>query len=464
MIIRVLCMMFLVVSSLYAQDTTAEDTTAEVATQASDAALNALTVDMNLLFVFVCAGMVFLMQAGFCLLELGYARSKSCLNVVMKNATDICVAVVLYFVVGFGIMFGLSKAGWIGSELPWISDFSADSPIWMFLLFQSMFVGTAATIVSGALAERAKFMGYLVFSAVLSGFIYPISGHWAWGNLSGGLVEGFGYLSETDGVQHSGGWLADMGFIDFAGSTVVHAVGGAAALAGIIVIGARKGRFAEDGTPKLVSGHNKPLVALGTLILWFGWFGFNGGSALEINASVGRITFNTLLAGCAGGLSAMICYWGLQGRPSPSALLNGILAGCAAITAGCANVTPISAVLIGLIGGIVAIFVEIALLKFKLDDVVGAVPVHLGAGVWGTIAVAIFHEDGFSYNQLWVQTLGTFVISVYAFGASFVTFKVIGMTIGIRTSEEDEAIGLDFAEHASSAYPEFSTNESGELD
>ncbi|MFC5051839.1 ammonium transporter [Rubritalea spongiae] len=455
-------MRYLLIMLMMSSAAIAQEATAEAVAQVSESAADSITLDMNLLFVFVCAGMVFLMQAGFCLLELGYARSKSCLNVVMKNATDICVAVILYFVIGFGIMFGASKTGWFGTELPWISDFSVDSPIWMFLLFQSMFVGTAATIVSGALAERAKFMGYLVFSAVLSGLIYPISGHWAWGNLSGGLVEGFGYVAESS--ESSGGWLADMGFIDFAGSTVVHAVGGAAALAGIIVIGARKGRFAEDGTPKLVSGHNKPLVALGTLILWFGWFGFNGGSALEINASVGRITFNTLLAGCAGGLSGMICYWGIQGRPSPSALLNGILAGCAAITAGCANVTPISAVLIGLIGGIVAIFVELLLLKAKLDDVVGAVPVHLGAGVWGTIAVAIFHEGGFSYNQLWVQTLGTFIISAYAFGVSFLTFKLIGMTIGIRTSEDEEAIGLDFAEHASSAYPEFSTNVAGELD
>ena len=255
-----------------------------------------------------------------------------------------------------------------------------------------------------------------------------------------------------------------MGFIDFAGSTVVHGVGGAAALAGIIVIGARKGRFAEDGTPRLVSGHNKPLIALGTLILWFGWFGFNAGSALEINASVGRIAFNTLISACGGGLSGMICYWGLQGRPSPSAMLNGVLAGCAAITAGCANVSPISALLIGLVGGIVAVFCESALLKLRLDDVVGAVPVHLGAGMWGTIAVAIFYEDGFSTDLLLTQVIGTFAICVFSFVASFITFKLIGLTVGIRASEDEEVIGLDFAEHASSAYPEFSTNSSGDLD
>lgn len=428
--------------------------------------LDSLQVNANLLFVFVCAAMVFFMQAGFCLVELGYARSKSCLNVVMKNCTDICVAVLLYFVLGFGLMFGLSQAGWIGVQIPWISDFDTDSTIWMFLLFQVMFAGTAATIVSGAVAERTRFMGYLIFSVILSGVIYPIAGHWAWGNLAGGMVDGFGYLSaEAAGLSEvSGGWLADMGFIDFAGSTVVHGVGGAAALAGIIVIGARKGRFAEDGTPRLVSGHNKPLIALGTLILWFGWFGFNAGSALEINASVGRIAFNTLISACGGGLSGMICYWGLQGRPSPSAMLNGVLAGCAAITAGCANVSPISALLIGLVGGIVAVFCESALLKLRLDDVVGAVPVHLGAGMWGTIAVAIFYEDGFSTDLLLTQVIGTFAICVFAFVASFITFKLIGLNVGIRANEDEEVIGLDFAEHASSAYPEFSTNSSGDLD
>jgi len=430
---------------------------------------DSLQMNIDLLFVFVCAGMVFFMQAGFCLLELGCSRSKSCLNVVMKNSTDICVAVLLYFVVGFGIMFGASQFGWFGGQLPWISDFEASSQAWMFLLFQVMFVGTAATIVSGALAERAKFMGYLIFSAVLSGLIYPLSGHWAWGSLSGGLTPGFGYVSEeaaktTGGMASSGGWLADMGFIDFAGSTVVHGVGGAAALAGIIVLGARKGRFAEDGTPRLASGHNKPLVALGTLIIWFGWFGFNAGSNLAVDASVGRIAFNTLISGCAGGLSGMICYWGLQGRPNPTPMLNGVLAGCAAITAGCANVTPISSILIGLVGGIVAVFVDSALLKAKLDDVVGAIPVHLGAGMWGTVAVAIFHEDGFTSELFFTQIIGTLAICGYAFVVSFATFKLIGMTVGIRASKEEEAVGLDFSEHASSAYPEFSTNNSGEFE
>jgi len=426
----------------------------EVAT----AAVKSSQISVNQLLFFVAAALVFLMQAGFCLVELGFARAKNCLNVVIKNTSDVCVAATLYTLVGFGLMFGETQYGWFSLQIPWVSNWPTDSSIWLFLLFQTMFVGAAATIVSGAIAERTKFIGYLVFSAVLSGVIYPVIGHWAWASLGKGHVAGFGNNGEEDL-----GWLEAMGFHDFAGSSVVHAVGGAAALAGIIVIGARKGRFDKDGNPVLVAGHNMPLVALGTLLLWTGWFGFNVGSLGYTSAEIGRIGFNTLVAGATGGLGGMFCHWLVHGRPDPNAMLNGVLCGLVSITACCDVVTPFSAILIGLVSGVLGVLATGLLLKCKLDDVVGAIPVHLMGGIWGTLAVGLFHENGFSADKVMVQAIGTFSIAGAAFLLSFLTFHGIRITFGIRASEEEELMGLDFSEHAANAYPEFSSTSDSEF-
>jgi Amt family ammonium transporter len=268
--------------------TTQEAETAAVA-ESADAGLR---TDTDGMFVLFCAALVFFMQAGFCLLELGAVRAKNCLNVVMKNVADFCVSMVSFLLIGFSLMFGTTIAGWVGGDIAWLSDFGGESRIWTFWLFQAVFVATAATIVSGAMAERTKFVGYIAYSILISGLIYPVLGHWAWGSFAGGLEEGFG------GGQ---GWLEAMGFVDFAGSSVVHGVGGACALAGIIVLGARTGRFTKDGTPRLISGHNVPLAALGTLILTFGWFGFNCGSNLAVGASLGRIAVAAQIFFCKSG-------------------------------------------------------------------------------------------------------------------------------------------------------------------
>jgi len=397
-------------------------------------------------FLILCAALVFLMQAGFALLELGYVRSKNCLNVLMKNSVDFCVAMLCFLFVGFSLMFSNSMGGWIGGDFLWLSSEKADSPIWSFWIFQAVFVATAATITSGAMAERTKFSGYLIYTIFISTILYPILGHWSWAGLSEGLTANF---------DSSKGWLETAGFHDFAGSTVVHAVGGACALAGIIVIGPRRGRFNSDGSAVLIPNHNVPLIALGSFILIFGWFGFNCGSLRGAGPELGRIAVNTLVAGAAGGIFSMFTFWLRDGRPEPLSVLNGILGGLVAITACCNVVTPGSAALIGIIAGLVSTLGAEFLLKLRLDDVVGAVPVHFFNGIWGTLAVAIFHQDGFVLNNLGTQFLGAFVISIGAFAASYLAFKVIDATVGLRATDDEEEDGLDFSEHASSAYPEF---------
>lgn len=408
-----------------------------------------LSRPVDLLWVIVAAALVFLMQVGFCMLELGMVRSKNCLNVVMKNVVDFSVATLAFFIVGFCIMFGASN-GWFSTNFINLSDLAADSRLWVFWFFQSVFVATAATIASGAMAERTKFLGYLVHTVILSAITYPLLGHWAWGSLASDLEEGFG------GSQ---GWLEAMGFVDFAGSSVVHAVGGAAALAGIMIIGPRDGRFNDDGSPRLIAGHNMPFVALGTLILMFGWFGFNGGSTLEASPEVGRILVNTILAGAVAGIAGMLSFWAYDGKPELTSLLNGILGGLVAITACCANVTPGSAIIIGAFAGVIGTFGALLLLKLKLDDVVGAIPVHLFNGIWGTLCVALFN-DGSSSATLGVQAIGTFTIAFAAFGICYVMFFLIDKTIGMRADSHEQEDGLDFAEHSATAYPNFVTEES----
>lgn len=404
------------------------------------------TAKVNTLFLLVSAALVFFMQAGFALLELGYVRSKNCLNVVMKNAVDFCIAILCFLFIGFSLMFGKSLGGYIGGDVIWLSSFDPSSPIWTFWIFQAVFVATAATITSGAMAERTKFSGYVLYTIIISAIVYPILGHWAWGSFAGDLGEDFGGTP---------GWLESIGFEDFAGSTVVHGVGGACALAGILIVGPRTGRFAKDGTPLLLAGHNIPLVALGTFILIFGWFGFNCGSLMQIDGSVGRIAVNTIVSGAAGGLVSMLAFWFRDGRSEPLSTLNGILGGLVASTACCHVLTPASAVAVGAVAGIIGTLGAEALLKMKIDDVVGAVPVHLFNGIWGTLSVAIFNDKGFSVQNLGVQALGTFAITGTAFIVALGAFKLIAVTIGLRASEEDEEDGLDFAEHASNAYPDF---------
>lgn len=419
------------------------------APQAGEAEAAPLTRSVDIVWVVVAAGLVFLMQVGFCMLELGMVRSKNCLNVVMKNVVDFCVATLVFFGIGFSIMFGASN-GWIPTQFISFSDVKADSSIWIFWFFQAVFVATAATIASGAMAERTKFLGYLVHTVILSAITYPLLGHWAWGSFAGGLEPGFG------GTQ---GWLESMGFQDFAGSSVVHVVGGAAALAGIIIVGPRDGRFNDDGSPRLISGHNMPFVALGTLILIFGWFGFNGGSTLAATPEIGRILANTIIAGAVGGIVGLLSFWAYDGKPELVSMLNGVLGGLVAITACCNVVTPGSAMIIGAIAGLIGTFGALLLLKLKLDDVVGAVPVHLFNGVWGTLCVALFHETsgGASFGT---QALGTFTFAGAAFAICYAIFFLIDKTIGMRADAREQEDGLDFAEHSATAYPNFVTEES----
>lgn len=400
------------------------------------------------LWIIVAAALVFLMQAGFCLLELGLTRAKNAINICMKNFLDFSVGILSFFFIGFALMFGVSVAGWMGAGPFWLSSIPGDSSFWAFWIFQAVFCATAATIVSGAMAERTKFVGYLVFTALITGLIYPIAGHWAWGSFAGDF--GFG------GQE---GWLEKLGYIDFAGSSVVHGIGGAAALAGIFVVGPRLGRYRSDGTPNLIPGHNLPLAALGTFLLWFGWFGFNVGSMLTVDSSLGRIAVNTTLAASTGALIGMLSMWLHQGRPDLLITLNGALGGLVGITANCHCVSPVSAVLIGLIAGLIATAGSILLERLRIDDAVGAVPVHLFCGWWGVLAVAIFNEEGFSPGQLGIQALGVLSITGFAFVAAFVSFVIINKTIGLRATDPEQDLGLDFTEHSGTAYPDFITGE-----
>lgn len=428
---------------------TATEVLEYAAPEAADkAAVAALQLNINTVWVILSAALVFMMQAGFAMVELGFSRAKNSINIIMKNFLDFSISTVAFLFLGFGLMFGASAGGWIGSDSFWLSSRAADDGLWSFWFFQVVFAGTACTIVSGAMAERTKFIGYLVYAGVLSGLIYPFTGHWAWGSFGGGF-----------GVGGEKGWLEAMGFTDFAGSSVVHACGGACALAGILVVGARHGRFGKDGTPRLIAGHNIPLAALGVFILWFGWFGFNGGSTLVANASIGRIVVNTTVAPAAGALAAMLSMWFVQGRPDVGITLNGALGGLVGITACCANLSPGSALAVGIVAGLLTTVATIGLERLRIDDAVGAVPVHLVNGWWGTLSVALFDENGFDAHRLGVQAIGTFAISGAAFVMCYGLFKIVDLTVGLRASDTEQIDGLDFAEHSANAYPDFQTTE-----
>ena len=415
---------------------------------AVEAAKEELQLNINVVWTCIAAFLVFFMQAGFAMVEAGFTRAKNAVNILMKNLMDFSVGTLAFFVVGFGLMFGVSK-GIIGTTLFGMSGVEGGVTdwSWTFLIFQTVFAATAATIVSGAMAERTKFSGYLIYSVFITLLIYPIFGKWAWGSL----------LLGDAGT----GWLENMGFADFAGSTVVHSIGGWLALAGAVVLGPRIGKYGPDRKPKAILGHNIPLAALGVFILWFGWFGFNPGSTTAGDGSIGYIAVTTNLAAAAGAIAAMCISWIIVKKPDASMALNGALAGLVSITASCDGVTPIGAIIIGLIGGTLVVlsvlFIDHIL---KVDDPVGAVSVHGVCGLWGTLSVGLFNaESGLFYGggikQLGVQALGAGMAFVWAFGLGLILFGAISKTVGLRVSAEEELKGLDIGEHGMEAYSGF---------
>lgn len=416
--------------------------------------LSQQALSIDIIWILLASFLIFLMQAGFTLVELGFSRAKNSGNIIMKNLTDFTIGSLTFFLVGYGIMYGSSFLGLFGTRDFFLSHVSSGDKIdnWRFanMIFQVVFAANAATIVSGAMAERTKFIGYMFYSFIISGLIYPIVGHWIWG----------------------GGWLAELGMIDFAGATVVHSLGGWVSLAGVLVIGARVGRFSTEGKPMPIPGHNMPLVALGVFILWFGWYGFNTGSTLSgANLSIAIIAVNTTISGACGSISAMILSWKLYDKPRVDLTLNGALAGLVSSTATSPLVNPYSAMAIGAMAGFILPYSLRIFEKFKVDDPVGAISVHGISGIWGTLAVGLFTQSTFSHNSLNYeingllfggglnllrsQTIGVLAVFLWAFPVAYVFFKLINATVGLRVSYEEEVRGLDYGEHAMSSYPLF---------
>lgn len=413
--------------------------------------LTGIKSSIDSLWVVFAAILVFFMQCGFALFEMGLHAAKNTVNVLMKNCMDFVIATIFFWAIGFAFMFGdgngfMGLEGWFlngkFSSLDWTSV-----PVELKFFFQLVFAGTAATIVSGAIGGRVKFSTYLGLSIILTAVIYPILGHWVWG----------------------GGWLANNGFFDFAGSTVVHGVGGFAALAAAIAVGARIGRFNADGSVNVLPGFNMSFVGMGTLILWLGWFGFNAGSTMAIAdgfESVAHILLTTNIAAAAGGLTAMVLTWSVVKKPDVSMTLNGVLGGLVSITAPCAFVTAGASLIIGAVGGVLVFFGAILLDKIKVDDAVGAFPVHGICGVWGTLCVGLFTSPivagsegpkaglfyGGGFEQLWVQLYGIVAVCALSFGATFAFAKLLDMMLGLRVSREEEITGLDLAEHGHKGY------------
>ncbi len=392
---------------------------------------------LDLIWILVAMGLVFFMQAGFTALETGFVRAKNSINVAIKNISDLMLAITTYWVVGFGLMFGASYSGWFGTSAFMLEGFDGAFD-YAFFAFQSVFAGTAATIISGAVAERMKFFTYIIVSVAVTALIYPVFGHWAWGGAF---------------IDQGSGWLAQMGFMDFAGSTVVHSIGAWVGLAGAILLGAREGRFDEQGEPVELHGHNVAISSIGVFILWFGWFGFNGGSTLEASDTVALIILNTLLSGAVGGVVAFILAYLFSGEFQVEKGLNGVLAGLVGITAGCDAVTPGSAIAIGAIAAVVMYGADYVMLyKCKIDDPLSAVAVHGFAGAWGTMAVALFAPEqalaaGSMGAQLWVQFLGVAAAFAWAFFWGLVIFFILKKSGMLRVSKEDEHLGLNIVEH-----------------
>jgi len=403
----------------------------------------------------LAAVLVMFMQAGFAMLTAGFSRSKNAGNMLMKNLMDFCFGSIAFWAVGFGLMFGagnflfgtsgffLTDSGDTFSALSWTRV-----PLECKYFFQLVFCATSATIVAGAMAERTKFVAYIFYSIAITAIIYPIVGHWIWG----------------------GGWLAQLGMWDFAGSTVVHSTGGWLALSGAIILGPRTGKYNADRSSNAIPGHNIPLAALGTFILWFGWFGFNPGSTMALVPQIAHIAATTNIAGAAGGIAAMLAAWWLFKKPDVSMALNGVLGGLVSITASCAFVSLGSAIWIGIVGGVLVVlavyYIDQAL---HIDDPVGAIAVHGVCGSWGTLALGLFAQDKFSpgttgnglffgggVNLLGVQALGVISVFAWSVGTGFLLFYIIKNLVGLRVSREEELRGLDIDEHGMEAYPGFS--------
>mgnify|MGYP003640564396 CR=1 FL=1 len=431
-------------------DSIAQEEVVEAVAEAAAPTVEDVQNNLNIVWTCVSAFLVFFMQAGFAMVETGFTRAKNVVNIIMKNLMDFSIGSIAFYSVGFGIMFGFNATGFFGTSdffLGWGSYGDTFDTQWpfTFLIFQTVFAATAATIVSGAMAERTKFTSYLVYSVVISVVIYPVFGSWAWNSL---------YADST-------GWLENIGFLDFAGSTVVHSVGGWLALAGALVLGPRIGKYGPDGKARAIPGHNMALGALGVFILWLGWFGFNPGSTTTGDGTIGYIAVTTNLAAAAGAVGAMFTAWIVLKKPEGSMSLNGALAGLVAITAPCDGVTPLAAIMIGLIGGILVVLSVLFIDKvLKIDDPVGCISVHGVCGAWGTLSAGLWNMDsglfyGGGFHQLGVQAIGVGAAFAWAFGVGMVLFLAIKYTIGIRVSKEEEIAGLDVGEHGMEAYSGF---------
>ncbi len=405
-----------------------------------------LATAIDTVWVLLAGVLVFFMQAGFGFLEAGFIPAKHVANILMENFIDTCITGLTFFAFGFALMFGAGNLIF-GHEFFFLRGLGETDafgiPGYAFWFFQFAFAATASTITSGALAGRCRFVPDLIYSTFLSGLIYPIVGHWIWG----------------------GGWLGELGFKDFAGSTVVHSVGGWAGLMGTLALGARLGRFNKDGTANEIRGHSIALAVLGTFILWFGWYGFNPGSTLgatypgAVN-DIALITINTTIAATAGAFAALLVQWRRSGWPDVPMSLNGALAGLVAITAPAAWVTPMAAVLIGAIGGVLVVYGVVLLEKLHIDDPIGAIPVHGIVGAWGTLAIGLFDiNDGLFYGagfrQLGVQFVGVIAVFLFVTATMGLAFQFIKSTLGLRIHREGEVAGLDITEHGVVSYPEF---------
>ena len=467
--VTVLLLMFMLlpVSIVLAEEPTApapagQEAVAPAAAPAPAAPAWDAKVAADTVWVLITAFLVFFMNLGFAMVESGLCRSKNAVNILSKNVVVFCVTVIFFWLVGFGIMFGngssyFGATGWmlagadnspatgdaykgIFASLNWTGV-----PLYAKFIFQLVFAGTAATIVSGAVAERIKYFSFFVFSAAMAVIIYPVAGHWIWG----------------------GGWLATLKtpFLDFAGSTVVHSIGGWAALTGAIILGPRIGKYTADGKINAIPGHNMGMATLGMFVLWFGWFGFNPGSTMAADPdAIARVAINTCIAGAVGGVAATFVAYLTLGKPDLSMALNGILAGLVAITASCNWVTPGASFIIGLVGGVLVVYAVLFFDKIKVDDPVGALSVHLVNGIWGTLCVGLFAADiggvkGLFYGggtaQLISQIIGIIAVGVFVVVVSLISWLIIKAVMGLRVEKDEEREGLDIGEHGMEAYPDF---------
>ena len=397
--------------------------------------------NLDILWLLICAILVFIMQAGFMCLETGLSRSKNSINVALKNISDFGIAVVVFWAFGFALMYGTSVSGLFGNKFFFFTTKVAGYQT--YFVFQAMFVATAATIISGAVAERLKFVSYLIITFFTSGLFFPIVGHWAW-------------AFNFDNPSQKFGWLGKLGYLDFAGSSVVHSVGGWIALSVLLIIGNRTGRFRKDNSHKPFQGSNIPMAALGALILWFGWFGFNGGANGAMDLKLPLILINTFLSASFGLIFSSAMGAIILKKPEPLFMITGPLAGLVSITASCAYVDPADAILIGSIGGIISSGAIVLLEKLKIDDVVSAIPVHLAAGIWGTIAVALFGDfqmmgvEKTRLEQLYIQLIGIVSIGSFCFFGSYIIFKTINSFFPLRVGKIQEELGLNISEHNAS--------------